>query len=118
MSRRPVVLGGADGYTQGEIPEPWLHDWDDFDGGPIDLSGGYTAKLSYKIRHVGTQVIRDATLVNGPEGRVGMVWVNSDFATAGWMQGELVVGNGGVQRYAKCFVCKIVEPLGGPLPAI
>lgn len=104
-------------YLVSEVPEPWVHDWDDADGAPLDLTG-FTAKLTYKVGSSGTQVSRDATLVSAPDGRVGMAWIAADFATAGWMRGELTVGNGGSQRYAQTFVCKVRAPEGGPLPAV
>lgn len=113
----PIVVGGSSGYLVGEIPEYLLLDMDTATGGPVDLTG-FTAKLTYKVGSTGVQVERDATLVDAGEGRVGMVWIAADFATPGWMQGEVTVGNGGTQRYAESFKCKVRNPLGGPLPAI
>ncbi len=103
-------------YKAGEIPEPWRYTFADSDGNPIDISG-YTVKLTYQLDG-GTQVVQNAVLIDGPTGVVEYVWVAADTATAGVMDGEMWVGNGGTRRYAASFSMTIKPTRGGPAPNI
>ena len=102
-------------YIAGEIPEPWVHQFLDNNNAPINLTG-YQVRVTYKI-DAGAQVVRNGTLNDGPTGKGQYVWISADLATAGFMQGEMTVGNG-TNRYARSFVMRIEAPKGGPLPTI
>lgn len=110
----PEQLGA---YVVGEIPEPWRHDFDDAAGAALNLAG-YVAKLTYLVNGTGAQVVRDATIVDGgATGKAEYAWVAADLATAGWIVGELWVGNG-VNRYAQPFYMAVNPTRGGPAPNI
>lgn len=101
-------------YVAGEVPEPWVHSFDDFDGVSLDLTG-FTAQVSYRVDD-SAQTVRTATIVDAAAGDVGVSWVTADFATAGLMHGELTVSDS-TNRYARTFECVILSPRGGTLPA-
>jgi hypothetical protein len=108
-----VTLGP---YTAGEIPENWVHAWDDIDGADIDLEG-FAVDVYYKVNG-GTQVQLDteASLFDADTGRTIVTWSASDFATAGLMAGELVVDNGTL-KLAQAFQCVILPARGGSFGA-
>lgn len=107
-----VTLGP---YVQNEVPENWVHAWDDSLGEDIDLDG-YTVDVYYTVNG-GTQVVLDteASLFDAATGRTIVTWSAADFATAGLMAGELVVEGGGL-RLAQPFQCVILPPRGGVWP--
>ena len=102
-------------YRAGEIPEQWVHAWDDALGEDIDLDG-YTVDVYYRVNS-GDQVVLDteASLFDADTGRTIVTWTAADFATPGIMAGELVVANGTV-RLAQGFQCVILPPRGGTWP--
>lgn len=104
-------------YVAGEIVEPWLYVFRDFDGQAIDLTS-YEARVCYRLDG-GTQVVRTATATtDGSDGSFEYAWVEADLATAGVLAGEMWVGNGGAHRPARSFSMTLREPLGGPPPDI
>jgi hypothetical protein len=107
-----VTLGP---YTAGEIPENWVHAWDDAVGDDIDLDS-YAVDVYYRVDG-GTQVQLDteASLFDATTGRTIVTWSDTDFATAGIMAGELVVDNGTL-RLAQPFQCVILPARGGTWP--
>ena len=112
----PYKAGGV------EIPEQWVHAWDDALGADIDLDG-YTVDVQYRVRHAGVwgdQVILDdeASLFDAATGRTIVTWSAADFALDGIMAGEIIVtAPGGVPRMAETFQCVILPPRGGTFPA-
>lgn len=112
-STSPVTSLGA--YIAGEIPEPWEHQFTDADGVAITITG-WTVRVTYRVDG-GTQVVRNGTVNNGAAGKAGYTWVAADIANAGYMTGELTVGNG-TSRYARSFSMLIRAPKGGTLPSI
>ena len=111
MSDR-TILGP---YLAGEIPEPWVHQFETYDGTPIDLTS-FAVKLTYRVNS-GAQVVRDGTLVDAANGKASYGWVADDLAAAGIVEGEMTVGDG-TNRYARGFTMRVNEPRGGALPAI
>ncbi len=106
-------------YVAGEVPEDWVHSWDDYDGADVALTG-YQVDVHYRVRHDGVwgaQVVLDdeASLFDAATGRTVVVWSAADFATAGLMAGELVVEGDGL-RLARSFQCVILPPRGGTFP--
>ena len=103
-------------YVAGEIPEQWVHEWNDWTGDDIPLEG-YTVDVHYRIDD-GDQVVLDteASLFDAATGRTIVTWSAADFATPGLMRGELVVAGDGL-RLARSFRCVILPPLGGTFPA-
>lgn len=106
-----VTLGS---YVAGEVPEQWLHAWDDAVGADLDLSG-YTVDVQYRVNG-GPQVVlaAEASLFDGATGRTVVTWAAADFATAGLMAGELIVTGGGL-RLVQGFQCVILPPRGGTI---
>lgn len=108
------VLGA---YTAGEKPERWRHIFADAAGQVIPLTGGWQAKLAYRVDE-GAQVLRNAVIVGGGStGEAEYAWAEVDTATAGHLQGNLWVGNG-VNRYAAAFSMTVEPAAGGPAPPI
>lgn len=101
-------------YVAGEVPEDWVHAWDDADGANIALTD-YQVDVYYRVDD-GDQVILDteASLFDAVTGRTIVTWSDADFAEAGLMTGELVVAGDGL-RLARSFQCVILPPRGGPL---
>lgn len=102
-------------YTAGEIPETWVHAWDDAAGADIDLTG-YTVDVYYRVDG-GSQVVLDseASLFDPATGRTVVTWSAADFAAAGLMAGEVVVTGGGL-RMAQTYQCVILPARGGTFP--
>jgi hypothetical protein len=102
-------------YVMGEKPAPLTYQFLDSDGAAINLTG-YTAKFSYQ-EHDGTATVANATLTDGPNGKVTYTFTGSEFATAGRYRAEFWAGNG-TNRFASVDITFNVAVSVGPVPSI
>jgi hypothetical protein len=101
-------------YVAGEIPEPLEYTFKDWDLAAVDLSAGFTAKLTWSVNG-GDQEEREADVTDPSDGVVTYVWVEGDLDTAGTMRGQITVQNG-TNRLSDRFAARVRPPLGGPIP--
>lgn len=108
MSEAGAVTIGP--YRAGEIPPPLVVTFKDSAGVVIDLTSYQARWITQKHADTGwpaftasdpAVVTNTATVLNQTtnKGQVQYTWVAADFATAGYYEGEMWVGNG-ANRFA------------------
>lgn len=102
-------------YTVGEKPAPLEYQFLKSDGTPEDLTG-WSARFVYR-RSDGIATTVNATVTDGPAGRVTYTWTGDELSTAGTWWCEFWVGNTSNRYASKRLEATVRVPVGGP-PAI
>lgn len=102
-------------YVMGEKPAPLTYQFLDSDGNAINLVG-YTAKFSYQ-EHDGAPTVANATVSDGPNGKVQYTFTGAEFATAGRYRAEFWAGNS-TNRFASVDIVFNVAVSVGAAPNI
>lgn len=102
-------------YTVGEKPAPLVYQFLKADGTPEDISG-WTAKFQYQ-RSDGQATSVNATVSDGPAGKVTHIWTGTELSTPGTWWCEFWVGNTS-NRYASKRLEAVVRAPVGTAPVI
>lgn len=103
-----TVLGP---YIAEEIPEPWVHEFEDADGATISITG-YDVVATWKVNG-GTRIERAGTVVDG---KAQITWEEGDFDVSGVMSGELTATRADdLYRPRERFVMRIRPARGGAI---
>lgn len=94
MASPPKIKLGA--FAAGEIPRPLVHQFVDYDGTPIDLTGGMDAAFNVEsIPSVLGPLGGSATIFDPTGGRVRYDWSDDDLETPADYTGQFWVRVGG-----------------------
>lgn len=95
MAQVPVkILLGA--FAAGEVPPPLLHQFLDFSGEVINLTGFTTLDMNIEVIPSVTGPLGDGTVTvtDAPNGKVQYEWTSTDMADPGDYVAQLWVSNG------------------------
>lgn len=104
-------------FTQGEDPDPLEYQFQDSTGAPRPITG-FSAKLQLKEQWDTTGQTLNATVSDGPAGKVTYTWTGAELAYPGHWTAQFFVGDGGTVKFASVPITFKVRRALGPVPSI
>lgn len=113
MAKPVVIFVGV--FAAGELPFPFAHTFNDFDGNPIDLTG-FTPSVEIEgPEEAGNYGTGGVTVIDPVNGVVRYTWVADDFQDVGKYQ-MLIWVDDGQNRLASDLIKYEVYNGPGPTP--
>lgn len=103
-------------WTRGEIPEDLVYQFQDSNGEPIPLSGGYLGV--FVIQKLGEDAEERSVTVDEEANTVTYVWREADFAEEASFAGQFWVGNGSHRFASTDYEWDVEAPVGDDVPNI
>lgn len=104
-------------FAEGEIPPPLAHQYLDFDGNPVNLTGFATLQMNIEAVPPVTATLGTGTITvtDAANGIVQYTWVGDDMAEASGYTAQMWVSNG-TNKYASDLVTYTVYDGPGSAP--
>lgn len=104
-------------FTVGEIPAPLEYQYLDWDGVPIDLTAGFTAKFNWTRVGATAAPTANAAMSDAALGKVLYTWTGAEFLQPGNYRAQFIVGNG-TQRWFSDMITWTTRVGVGTVPTI